>query len=53
MSIKFYHDLPNSEIAEVLGITENNVRGIVKRARAHITRDLINKKGIDVNEIPS
>lgn len=53
MRMKFCDDLPNNEIAEVLGITDNNVRGIVKRARDHIIKDLIDKKRIDVNEIPS
>lgn len=53
MHMKFFDNLPNNEIAETLGISDNNVRGIVKRARDHIIRDLIGKKRIDVNEIPS
>lgn len=53
MLMKFYNNMPNKEIAELLGITDNNVRGILMRAREHIKKDLINQKWIDVNEIPS
>lgn len=53
MLMKFYNNMPNKEIAELLGITDNNVRGILMRAREHIKKDLINQKRIDVNEIPS
>jgi DNA-directed RNA polymerase specialized sigma24 family protein len=45
--------MPNTEIAELLGITDNNVRGVLMRAREHIMKDLMNQKRIDVNEIPS
>ena len=53
MLMKFYNNMQNKEIAELLGITDNNVRGILMRAREHIKKDLINQKRIDVNEIPS
>jgi len=51
MLMKFYNNMPNIEIAELLGITDNNVRGIVMRARKHIMNDLMDQKRIDVNEI--
>jgi RNA polymerase sigma-70 factor (ECF subfamily) len=53
MLMKFYNNMPNTEIAELLGITDNNVRGVLMRAREHIMKDLMNQKRIDVNEIPS
>jgi RNA polymerase sigma-70 factor, ECF subfamily len=53
MLMKFFNNMPNTEIAELLGITDNNVRGVLKRAREHIIIDLIHQKRIDVNEIPS
>ena len=51
MLMKFYINMPNKDIAGLLGITDNNVRGIIVRAREHIIKDLINLKRIDVNEI--
>lgn len=53
MLMKFYYNMPNNEIAELLGITDNNVRGVLMRAREHITKDLVKQKRIDINEITS
>jgi RNA polymerase sigma-70 factor (ECF subfamily) len=53
MLMKFFNNMPNTEIAELLGITDNNVRGVVMRAREHIIKDLMKQKRIVVNEIPS
>jgi DNA-directed RNA polymerase specialized sigma24 family protein len=51
--MKFYNNMPSTEIAELLGITDSNVRGVLMRARAHIIKDLIHQKRIDANDIPS
>lgn len=51
MLLKYHNNLPTKDIAEMLQITEGNTRGILKRARAHIINDLIEKKRIDADEI--
>lgn len=51
MIMRFYHNMSPKEVANELNITENNLRGIVKRARAHIIQILIEMKRIDINEI--
>lgn len=41
--LRMYHDLPFSEIAEMTGLTESNVRKVLERARKKIQKELKNK----------
>jgi DNA-directed RNA polymerase specialized sigma24 family protein len=53
MYLRFFNDMPTREIAEFLGITENNIYGIIRRARAHMLQDLMQRKWIDADEKPA